>query len=139
MSKMAAIAFLKDQLTSVENERKKVQAEVAVAMAKLPKLEAEAQALKLVLAKHTGETDRLPHPSQPALYSSTGGSVSSLVIRALTEAGKPQKTEQLLAFLASHGKRTTSATLRSTIHQSAKRGKVFKSVTPGLYGLIEWQ
>lgn len=131
MSKMAAIEFLKDQLASVENERKKVQA----AMARLPQLDAEAQAIMLLLTKHSGETDKLPHSTQIAPYSANGGSVSNLVIRALTEAGKPQTTGQLIAFLASHGKQTTSATLRSTIYM--KKNRPFKVISPGLYGLVE--
>ena len=135
MSTVAGIEFLKGDLIAVESERRKIQA----AMARLPQLDAEYQAIKLLLAKHTGETGKLPYTAPPSQYVTPGNSVSSLVVRALKEAGKPQKTEQLLAFLESHGKPTSSATLRSTIHQNAKRGKVFKSVTPGLYGLVEWQ
>lgn len=137
MSKTAAIEFLKEQLAASENERKKMQELIA----RLPQIEAEIQATKLLLAKHTGGPRQLPLASQPTQHLDPIDAVSSiatLITRALTEAGKPQRSEQLLAFLASHGKRTSSATLRSTIHQYVKKGKVFKSVRPGLYGLIEW-
>jgi hypothetical protein len=133
MSKIAGIEFLKEQLIAVENEKKKLQA----ALARLPQLDAEVQAIKLLLAKHAGETNQLPLSSQEARTVSpvnAGTSISKLIVRALTEAGKPQRTEQLLAFLASHGRPTHGHTLRSTIHQS----KIIKSVTPGLYGLTEW-
>lgn len=138
MSKTAAIEFLKEQLAASENERKKMQALIA----RLPQVEAEIQATKLLLAKHTGEPHQLPFASQPTQHLDpidAVASISKLIVKALNEAGKPQKTEQLLAFLASHGKRTTSATLRSTIHQSMKKGKLFKSVLPGVYGLLEWE
>ncbi len=134
MSKMAGIEFLKEQLIAVENERKKLQE----AITKLSQLDAEAQAINLLLAKHAGETHKLPIPAQAARRGRPMNgepSISTLIIRALTEAGKPQKTEQLLAFLASHGKHTHSHSLRSTIHQS----KLIESVTPGVYGLVEWQ
>lgn len=139
MSKAAAIDFLREQLVAGENERKKVLLAIQAAQARLPQIDAEVQAIKLLLGKHTGEIDRQPRSTQSTANSALNGSVSSLVHRALTEAGKPQRTEQLLAFLQSHGKPTTSATLRGTIHQNAKVGKLFKSVTPGVYGLIEWQ
>lgn len=134
MSKIAGIEFLKEQLISVERERREIQE----AMAKLPQLDAEAQAIKLLLAKHAGEKHRLA--ATPPVIRHSGAmngepSISKLVLRALTEAGKPQTSAQLLAFLASHGKQTQSHTLRSTIHQ----GKLFRSVTPGVYGLVEWQ
>ena len=135
MNSNAGIEFLKSKLATVEIERKKVQA----AVARLPKLDTEVQAIKLLLATYTGETDQYPSTDQSPLYSSQGNSVSSLVYRALTEAGKPQKTEALLAFLASHGKQTTSATLRSTIYMRVKSNKLFKVVAPGVYGLKEWQ
>ena len=135
MNSNAGIEFLKRQLDTAETERTKVQA----AVARLPKLDAEVQAIKLLLATYTGETDQSPSTDQSPLYSSQGNSVSSLVYRALTEAGMPQKTEELLAFLASHGKQTTSATLRSTIYMRVKSNKLFKVVAPGVYGLKEWQ
>jgi len=137
MSKTAAIEFLKEQLASSENERKRIQALVA----RLPQIEAEIQATKLLLSKHTGEPHQLPLTSQPTQHLDpidAASSISKLIIRALTEAGKPQRSEELLAFLASHGKQTSSATLRSTIYQYAKRGKLFKAVRPGVYGLLEW-
>ncbi|MDO8358154.1 MAG: hypothetical protein Q7U76_17390 [Nitrospirota bacterium] len=129
MSKAAAIEFLEEQLINAE---------------------AEVQAIKLLLARHKGmrsgvnhapQPAPLPRPSTSSLYEEFSGasrSVADLVRQALDEANKPQRTEQLLAFLASHGKTATSATLRSAIHQYIKRGKRFKSVAPGLYGLIEW-
>ena len=134
MSKIAGIEFLKEQLIAVENEKKKLQA----ALARLPQLDAEVNAIKLLLAKHAGEVHQLPIPSQEARRGrpvSAEPSISKFIIQALTEAGKPQRTEQLLAFLASHGKQTHGHTLRSTIHQS----RLIKSVTPGVYGLVEWQ
>ena len=142
MGKAAAIEFLREQLVASESERKKVQTAIQTAQARLPQIEAEIQATKLLLAKHTGEPHQLPIASQPTRHLDPIDAVSSisrLIVKALTEAGKPQRTEQLLAFLASHGKRTTSATLRSTIHQSVKKGKLFKSATPGVYGLLEWE
>jgi hypothetical protein len=102
--------------------------------------EAEVQALKLLLARYRVQKVPNTPPQRPAhfpSYSANGGSVSDVVHRALIEAGKPQKTEQLLAFLASHGKPTTSATLRSTIYQFTKQGKRFKRISPGLYDLAE--
>jgi len=133
MSKMAAIEFLKEQLIAIEDERKKLQE----AIARLSQLDAEVQAINLLLAKHSGEKHRLPSATQILRSENavtSGTSISKLIIRALTEAGKPQRTEQLLAFLGSHGKQTHGHTLRSTIHQS----KLIKSVTPGVYGLVEW-
>jgi hypothetical protein len=119
MSKAAAIEFLEEQLIAAE---------------------AEVQAIKLVLARHRGMkgVNPSPRPIPSHSYVPTGGSVADLSHRALHEAGKPQTTGQLLAFLASHGKRTTSATLRSSIYQFTKQGKKFKRVAPGLYGLAEW-
>ena len=119
MSKAAAIEFLEEQLVAAE---------------------AEVQAIKLVLARHRGSKAANPQP-RPILAHSlppTGGSVADLSHRALYEAGKPLTTAQLLAFLATHGKRATSATLRSSIYQFTKHGKRFKRVAPGLFGLAEW-
>ena len=139
MSKTAAIEFLKAQLVAVESDRKKTLAAIAAAQVRFPQLDAEVQALKLLLAKHTGEANQLP-PSSPSIQQPTSGdSVASLAVRALTEAGKPQTTAQLLGFLKSHGKETTSATLRSTIYHSAQKGKLFKVVSAGVFGLIEWE
>lgn len=136
MSNSAGVEFLRRQLAAVETERKKVQE----AAAKLPQLDAEVQAIKLLLSKYTGEVEpQYATTPQSALYSSDGPSISDLAYQALMEAGKPQNTEQLLSFLASHGKKTSSATLRSMIYGKAKRGKLFKTVHPGVYGLKEWQ
>ena len=138
MSKTAAIEFLKEQLVASENERKKIQSLIA----RLPQIDAEIQATKLLLSKHMGGQHQLPLAPQPTNRLdpiSDGSSIAQLIVRALTEAGKPQRSEPLLAFLASHGKHPKSATLRSTIHQYVKKGKVFKSVKPGLYGLLEWE
>lgn len=136
MSKSAAREFLKEQLATAETEQKRLQA----AVARLPLLEAEIQACKLLLEKLSGGM-RIEPPSRSThtapSFSAQGDSISSLVQRALTEANKPQTTAQLLAFLASHGKRTTSATLRSTIYM--KKGKLFNVISPGLYGLIGWE
>ena len=119
MGKAAAIEFLEEQLIAAE---------------------AEVQAIKLVLARHRGlKVSSLPsRPTSTPSYSAMGGSVADLAHRALKEAGKPQTTEQLLAFLGTHGKRTTSATLRSSIYQFVRQGKRFKRVAPGLFGLAEW-
>ena len=135
MSKIAGVEFLKEQLIAVERERKELQD----AVARLPQLDAEVQAIKLLLAKHAGDKHRLPVTvpvAKPAAPINGEPSLAQLVVRALTEAGKPQNTAQLLGFLASHGKSPARGTLRSTIHQ---RGKLFKSVSPGVYGLVEWQ
>ena len=125
MNKQAGIEFLRNQLASVESERKK--------------LDAEEQAIRLLLAKHAGteRSESLPRPKTVYSYSFVNGgeSISSLTVQALKEAGKPQRTEQLLAFLASHGKKTSSATLRSTIYM--KKGKVFTVISPGLYSLVD--
>jgi len=135
MSKDAGIDFLKHQLAAVEAERKKLEA----AVAKLPQLEAEAQAIKLLLSKYGGkDIDQTTVAPQAALYSPPGPSVCALALRALSEAGKPQTTTQILASLASHGKVTTSATLRSTILINAHKNKLFKVYAPGVYGLKEW-
>jgi hypothetical protein len=133
MGKAAGIEFLKEQLVAAEGQRKELQE----ALTKLPQVEAKIQAINLLLAEHSGEKTRLPSAPQGDRSASplNGESISKLTVRALTEAGKPQRTEQLLAFLASHGKQTQRHTLRSTIHQS----KLIKSVQPGVYGLIEWQ
>jgi hypothetical protein len=119
MSKAAAIEFLEEQLLQAE---------------------AEVKAIKLVLARHkeAKPTDTLS-PPPAASHSGVGKSVADITHRALIEAGKQQTTEQLLAFLATHGKPTSSATLRSSIYQFVKIGKRFKRIAPGLYGLIEWQ
>jgi hypothetical protein len=142
MSKTAAIEFLKHQLAEVqktyEMERRKMQE----MMSRLPSLEAEANAIKLLLSKHAGTQDHVRPPSQTIRSLDpidAVSSVSRLSVRALTEAGKPQTTAQILGYLASHGKQTSSATLRSTIYMSAKRGRIFKVISPGLYGLIEWK
>jgi len=136
-SKIAAIEFLKEQLATAEGEHRKIRA----VMARLPQLDAEIQAIKLLLAKHTGEkeVDRAVPSTPSTLYPAQSGSVTSLAHRALREAGKPQKTEQLLSFLASHGKETSSATLRSAILNNAKRGRLFRVVGPGIYGLLDSQ
>lgn len=139
MSKTAAIEFLKSQLVAVESDRRKTLAAIQAAQARLPQLDAEMQALKLLLAKHTGEANQLPSSPSLIQQSTSGESVASLAVRALKEAGKPQTTAQLLGFLASHGKMATSATLRSTLHQRAQKGKLFKAVSPGVFGLLEWE
>jgi hypothetical protein len=135
-SKAAGIEFLKERLVSAENEQKKAQAAQAIA-ARLPQLDAEIQAIKLLLTTHAegAGIDTPPRSIQSTPYSGQGLSVSTLVRRALAEAGKPQKTEQLLAFLASHGKPTSHATLRSTIYQ--QKGKIFRSISPGVYALMD--
>jgi hypothetical protein len=138
MSKTAAIEFLKEQLAASEHERKKIEALIA----RLPQIEAEIQATKLVLAKHTGSMQQISLPSQtrPSAHPADAvSSVSRLTVQALTEAGKPQTTAQLLGFLASHGKQTTSATLRSTIWLLANKGRLFRVIHPGLYGLVGWE
>ena len=141
MSKAAAIEFLREQLVVGENERKKTHAAIQTSQARLVQLDAEIQATKLLLARHTGDKEQLTFPAQSTQYQSTvdgGTSVSKLVVQALTESGKPLKTDQLLAFLLRHGKQTSRATLRSTLHLNAKRGTV-KPISPGLYGLSDWQ
>lgn len=140
MSKAAAIEFLKEQLLASEGERKKILAAIQNAQARLPQLDAEINATKLLISKHTGEPHQLPLSAKPIQQEEHlgEGSIASLIFKALSEAGKPQRYEQLLAFLASHGKSPSSATLRSTIHQYVKRGKLFKAVRPGVYGLLEW-
>ena len=138
MGKAAAIEFLREQLQDCETEREKILA----AQARLPQIDAEINATKLLLSKHTGEPSQLMFSSQPAHRadpSAEGSSIATLIIKALTEAGKPQRYEQLLAFLATHGKHPTNGTLRSTIHQYLKRGKLFKGVRPGVIGLLEWE
>lgn len=138
MNKGAAIEFLRDQSVAVESERRKIVATIQAAQSKLPQLDAEMQALKLLLAKHTGEANQLPLSSHP-IHQLVMDSVASLVVRALTEAGKPQTTAQLRSFLLSHGKQTSPATLRGTILERAKKGRLFKTISPGVYGLIEWK
>lgn len=123
MSKAAAITFLEEQLQVAE---------------------AEVQALRLVLERYRGGAKEasasiVRKSPQTSMYSQGGQSVGDMVHRALHEAGKPQTTAQLLSFLASHGKTTSSATLRGSIHQFIKQGKRFKAIAPGLYGLIEWK
>ena len=135
MRNVAGIEFLKEQLVSVESQWKEVQD----AISKLPELEAEMQAIKLLLAKHSGGKQQPTLSSHVDLsngHATATLSVAKLVLKALTEAGKPQSSAQLLTFLASHGKNTNSGTLRSTIYQ---RDKLFKSVKPGVYALKEWQ
>ena len=139
MSKTAAIEFLKAQLVAVESDRKKTLAAIVAAQAKFPPLDAEMQALKLLLAKHTGEANQLPSSSPSIQQPTSGDSVASLAVRALMEAGKPQTTAQLVGFLTSHGKKTTSATLRSTLHHRAQKGKLFKVISPGVFALLEWE
>ncbi|MEK6761289.1 MAG: hypothetical protein AABY96_01130 [Nitrospirota bacterium] len=141
MSKAAAIEFLKEQLVAGETERKKTQTSIQTSQARLVQLDAEIQATKLLLAKHTGDKEQLTFPTQSTQYqvpADSGTSVSRLVIQALTESGKPLKTDQLLTFLSRHGKQTSRATLRSTLHLNAKKGTL-KPISPGLYGLSEWQ
>lgn len=135
MNKVAGIEFLQEQRIAVERERKELQA----AIAKLPQLDAEIQAIDLLLAKHVGEKHRLNidhSASRPPTPPPTNGelSIAKLTFRALTEAGKPLTSAQLLAYLASHGRTSVKGnTLRSTINQS----KLMRSVTPGVYGLVE--
>lgn len=140
MSKAAAIEFLKEQLLASESERKKVLAAIQTAQSRLPQLDAEISATNLLISKHTGEPRQLPLSVKPAQQENhlVEGSIAMLIFKALSEAQKPQRYEQLLAFLASHGKHPSNATLRSTIHQYVKRGKLFKSVQPGVCGLLEW-
>ena len=142
MGKAAAIEFLREQLHACETEHKKILAAVQTAQARLPQIDAEINATKLLLSKHTGEPSQLmfsSHPAQRTEPSAEGPSIATLILKALTEAGKPQRYEQLLAFLATHGKHPKNATLRSTIHLYLKRGKLFKKVRPGVIGLREWE
>jgi len=142
MGKAAAIEFLKAQLIASENDRRKAQVTIQEAQARLVQLDAEIQATKLLLAKHSGDKEQLPLPTQQTKYLVPVGGVSSvskLVVQALTESGKPLRTDQLISFLARHGKQTSRATLRSVIHHSAKKGMMLRSFSPGLYGLSDWQ
>ena len=142
MGKAAAIEFLREQLLACEAEQKKIHAAIQAAQARLPQIDAEIHATKLVLSKHTGQPSQLTLSSQPPQRTALlaeGPSIAMLILKALTEAGKPQRYEQLLAFLATHGKHPKNATLRSTIHQYVKRGKLFRPVRPGVIGLLEWE
>lgn len=142
MGKTAAIEFLREQLLACEAEQKKIHATIQAAQARLPQIDAEIHATKLLLSKHTGQPSQLtlsPQASQRADLVAEGPSIATLILKALTEAGKPQQYEQILAFLATHGKHPTNATLRSTVHQYLKRGKLFKAVRPGVIGLLEWE
>ncbi|OGW51478.1 MAG: hypothetical protein A2V62_09975 [Nitrospirae bacterium RBG_19FT_COMBO_58_9] len=142
MGKAAAIEFLREQLLACEAEQRKIHVTIQAAQARLPQIDAEIHAAKLLLSKHTGQPSQLTFSSPPlqrADQLAEGPSIATLMLKALTEAGKPQRYEQLLAFLATHGKHPTNATLRSTIHQYLKRGKLFKAVRPGVIGLLEWE
>lgn len=134
MNKAAGIEFLRERLNAIEGDRKNLHAQ-------LSQLDDEVQAIKLLLAKYAGIAPSLPlsyHADQSIDPIDAVSSVSALAAKALAEAGKPQKTAQILAFLAKHGKSTSSATLRSTIHQKAEMGKLFKVLEPGVFGLMEW-
>lgn len=123
MDKTAGIEFLKDRLIAVEIERKQ--------------LEAEVQAINLLLAKHAGAKPKAPiasHVTRPTAKAKGGPSISSLIQKALMEAGKPQTTAQLQSFLVTHGRIIKNSSLRSTIHQS----RWIESMEPGIYGLVEW-
>ena len=134
---MAGIEFekcLREQLVVFESQRKALQD----AIAKLAQVEAKIQAINLLRAEHSGE--KHPLPIAPKVmrsggHASSGPSISKLIVRALTEAGKPQTSAQLLAFIASHGRTVKNSSIRNIIHQS----KLLQSVTPGVYGLVEWQ
>ena len=122
------IEFLKHKLIIVETKRNKIQEKIT----ELQKLDNEIQAIKFLISKYMGKTELI----YPILYEM---SISSFVYKFLSDIGKPQTTKELLVFLASKGKQTTSATLRSTIYGMVKRDKLFKVISPGLYGLKDWK
>ena len=65
-------------------------------------------------------------------------SIPNLVYSVLKEAGKPLRAEQIIPLVAAKGRQVEKVSMLGAIYRGIQKGQLFKLVSPGLFGLLEW-
>lgn len=137
-TKRALLTRLNDQI----QEFKRLQGEIA----KIPTIKADVEALERALAIIKGEEGRqeTPRTGLQQVMDSFGEEpgvarpVAFYVATALKEAGKPLPFSQIIPLIAAKGCTANEPTVRGAIYRNVKSERLFKLVTPGVIGLLEW-
>ena len=143
------ISVIEKQIQNKQSVLTDLKDQIAKTLDAIPKLEADLNALNRTLAILKGEEYQEQQSTLKPLSKghtifkrriirSNTVSIPHLVSSILKEAGKPLTGDQIIPVLAAKGKLVTRNTLLSVIYRLIQHKKIFKLVSPGTFGLLEW-
>ena len=120
-------------LRQQEKELERLRTEVAT----IPRVQTDLAALERTLAILQGEEP--PEPSvESGANEETSKSIPSLAYSVLKDTGKPMTGDDMYAAFTARDREVTKSSLLGALYRNVKKGRLFRLVSSGTFGLLEW-